>query len=239
MYIIIYSHFIQFDGVIRMYGSPFFFPCDCVHCVLFGTWVIADTANLRDENSGNNALQNWTIKNTEAQQVVWWLELSGARKGFDQEFYFRMMGEATGRAEGSGPLLITEMNVFNDDLLVHRSFLSVDIVKQKVDSSQSYHCRRISLLCLGLTVPGIIRTGLPAWILPDSCVWITRIDHFCQMSCTLDLNRNLSNTASTEPNILLMRPDQKLQEESSLKLILSTFRSLFFILDSIGVALLD
>lgn len=37
--------------------------------LLFGTWVIAHTANPWSVTSGNNALQNW-IKNIEAQQVV-------------------------------------------------------------------------------------------------------------------------------------------------------------------------
>lgn len=44
--------------------------CHCLHYILFGTWVVADNENIWNKNNGDNALQYWTIKNTEAQHVA-------------------------------------------------------------------------------------------------------------------------------------------------------------------------
>lgn len=57
--------------------------CHCLHYILFGTWVIADTENIWNDNSGNNALQCWTIKNIEAQHIFLSLEKREMRKELD------------------------------------------------------------------------------------------------------------------------------------------------------------
>lgn len=52
----------------------------CLYYILFGTWVIADNENIRNDNSGDNALQYWTIKNIEAQHVLLLLGMRGMRE---------------------------------------------------------------------------------------------------------------------------------------------------------------
>lgn len=57
--------------------------CLCPHYILFGTWVIADSENIWNDNSGNNALQYSTIKNIEAQRTFLSLKM---REKLDQAF---------------------------------------------------------------------------------------------------------------------------------------------------------
>lgn len=52
------------------------------HYILFGTWVTADDVNIWNDNSGDNALSYWTIKNIEAQHVLLLLEIEGIRGGW-------------------------------------------------------------------------------------------------------------------------------------------------------------
>lgn len=65
----VHSHLLSFSISV----NQVIWTCDSLsssmRSFLFGTWVIADTADPWSVISGNNALQNW-IKNIEAQQVV-------------------------------------------------------------------------------------------------------------------------------------------------------------------------
>lgn len=85
--------------------------CHCLHYILFGTWVIADTENIWNDNSGNNALQCWTIKNIEAQHIFLSLEKREMRKELDRPCQC-VMGVTANGAQGSGRLLIKRMYVF-------------------------------------------------------------------------------------------------------------------------------
>lgn len=66
-------------------SERFVMLCRFFHYILFGTWVTADDVNIWNDNSGDNALSYWTIKNIEAQHTLLLLEMrwiEGIRGGW-------------------------------------------------------------------------------------------------------------------------------------------------------------